>query len=199
MFERRATPNRLSHGLAALFLGALWGSTGALAQPQVFQLDPQRSFVYFEVLHFGTSTTRGRFGPLVGEVLLDRQAGKGEVSMRLNTAQIDTGLAIFNARLRQDDLLASAAHPEAFFVSSNFRFDAGRLIELRGEFTLRGVSQPLTLRALAFSCRTTPQTAEICGGDFEGEINRSDFGASFGLPFVADRVRLVVQVQGLRR
>jgi len=34
---------------------------------------------------------------------------------------------------------------------------------------------------------------------FEGELRRSDFGATFGLPFVADRVRLRVQVEGLRR
>ena len=177
---------------------ALFAGTAA-AQPLPYVLDPEHSFVHFEVLHFGTSTSRGRFGPLQGEVLLDRQAGRGEVSMRLKTAQVDTGLAIFNARLRQDDLLASAAHPEAFFVSSNFRFEAGQPTEVRGEFTLRGVSQPLSLRALKFSCRNTPAGGEVCGGDFEGEILRSEFGATFGLPFVADRVRLLVQVEGLRR
>jgi hypothetical protein len=32
-----------------------------------------------------------------------------------------------------------------------------------------------------------------------GELERSDFGATFALPFVADTVRLVVQVQGTRQ
>ena len=38
-----------------------------------------------------------------------------------------------------------------------------------------------------------------CGGDFEGEILRSEFGAAFGRPLIGDRVRLVVQAEGRRR
>ena len=47
-----------------------------------------------------------------------------------------------------------------------------------------------------FATKATPQR---CGGDFEGELLRSAFGASFGVPLVADRVRLRVQVEGVRR
>lgn len=174
----------------------------ACAQPVTYSLVPEYSFVHFEVLHFGTSTTRGRFGPLQGQVTLDRSAGTGEVSLRIATAQVDTGIGVFNARLRQPDLLASTEFPEAYFVASRMRFVGDQVAEVRGEFTWRGVSQPLSLRALRFGCRMDQQVSpaeEICGGDFEGEILRSQFGATFALPFVADRVRLVVQVEGRRR
>ena len=100
-----------------------------------------------------------------------------------------------------DDLLASDAYPDAFFVARQFRFEGARLAELRGEFTLRGISQPLSLRATKFGCRgdgKSPDGAEVCGGDFEGEILRSEFGATFGLPLVANRVKLIVQVEGRR-
>ena len=40
--------------------------------------------------------------------------------------------------------------------------------------------------------------ARAAGGDFEGELTRSDFGINFGLPFVADRVRLQVQVEAVQ-
>jgi len=173
-------------------------ATGAHAQPVTYVLDPAHSFVHFEVLHFGTSTSRGRFGPVAGAVTLDRAAGRGETSLRIATASVNTGLPVFDARLRQADLLASTEHPDAYFVASQFRFDGSRLAEVRGEFTLRGVSQPLSLRARRFACREDDGT-EVCGGDFEGEILRSEFGATFGLPLVADRVRLVVQVEGRRR
>ena len=167
-----------------------------------YALVPEQSFVTFEVLHFGTSTIRGRFGPLQGEVLLDRRAGSGEVALRVATAEVSTGVGIFNARLRQADLLASQAFPEAFFVARSVRYSGDSVAEVRGEFTWRGVSQPLSLRALHFACRVDPNAAgpaaEICGGDFEGELLRSEFGATFGLPFIADRVRLVVQVEGRR-
>lgn len=180
----------------ALLLALAAASAGA--QPAAFVLDSAHSFVHFEVLHFGTSTSRGRFGPISGVVTLDRAAGRGEVGLRISTASVDTGLPTFNARLREADLLASAEYPEAFFVASQFRFEGQTLTEVRGEFTLRGVSQPLSLFARRFGCRSEKGT-EVCGGVFEGEILRSEFGATFGLPFVADRVRLVVHVHGRRR
>jgi polyisoprenoid-binding protein YceI len=173
---------------------------GAAAQPVTYQLDPAHSFVHFEVMHFGTSTLRGRFGPIEGEVLLDRTAARGEVALRIPTASVNTGVAVLDSRLRQADLLASSEHPEAYFVASNFRFEGAKLAEVRGEFTLRDVSQPLSLRATQFGCYPHPMLQrEVCGGDFEGELRRSEFGATFGAPLVGDRVRLLVQVEGIRR
>ena len=181
-------------------LAALLSCVGApaLAAPATYVLDPERSFVHFEVVHFGASTIRGRFGPAQGSVLLDRAAGRAEADVRVPTTGVDTGVRPFDARLRRDDLLASETHPEAFFVARQARFDGERLAELRGEFTMRGVSQPLTLRALHFAC-VADAGGEVCGGDFEAELLRSSIGATFGLPFIADRVRLVVQVEGRRR
>jgi polyisoprenoid-binding protein YceI len=187
----------------------------AAAQPVTYVLDPQRSFVQAEVLHFGTSTMRARFGgdahPLRGEVTLDRAAGTGVVSVRIATTGVDTGLRVFDARLREDDLLASEAHPEAFFIARRLRFDGDDLAEVRGEFTFRGMSDALSLQATRFDCRMVPAApdapgaiavtavTEVCGGDFEGVFQRSRFGSTFGLPFIGDRVLLRVQVEGRRR
>jgi polyisoprenoid-binding protein YceI len=172
------------------------------AAPLSYKLDPEHSFVHFELLHFGTSTIRGRFGPVAGEVMLDRAARRGELGLRLATASVSTGVPVFDARIREADLLATTAWPEAYFVATNFRFDGEAVAEVRGEFTLRGVSQPLSLKALRYACRTRGEGAaaeEVCGGDFEGEILRGEFGADFGLPFIGNRVRLRVQVEGTRR
>lgn len=182
----------------ALALAVTAATVGpAVAAPAIYVLDPEHTFVHFEVQHFGTSTSRGRFGPVTGEVTLDRAAGRGEIGLRIATATVDTGIAVFNARLRQADLLASSEFPEAFFVARNFRFDGDRIAEVRGEFTFRGVSQPLSLRARQFACRQDG-SVEVCGGDFEGELLRSGFGATLLLPLVSDRVRLLVQVEGRR-
>jgi len=78
------------------------------------------------------------------------------------------------------------------------RFDGDDVAEVRGEFTVRGINQPLSLYARQFGCRQDGQT-DVCGGDFEGELLRSSFGATFGLPLVSDRVRLEVQVEGRRQ
>lgn len=172
----------------------------APAAPEVWQLDPQQTFVQFEVRHFDTSTLRGRIGPIDGEVTIDAAAGRGRIGLVIDMGTLDTGFKLLDARLRQADLLDVAGHPQAYFVAERFRFEQGRPVELTGEFTLRGVGVALTLRALRFACApTSAGSAQRCGGDFEGEVLRSAFGATFGLPLVADRVRLRVQVEGLRQ
>ena len=183
--------------LLPVLAGVLQLPLPAAAEPLSYVLDPAHSFVHFELLHFGTSTVRGRFSAIQGMVSIDPAAQRGEVSLRLPTATVSTGVGVFDARIRQSDLLASEAFPEAYFVATRFIFDGAKPMEVRGEFTLRGVSQALSLRALRYGCRAEG-AAEICGGDFEGEIKRSDFGLTFGLPFIGDRVRLRVQVEARR-
>ena len=172
----------------------------AYAAPVDYRFDPTHTFVHFEVRHFGTSTIRGRFGPVAGSVMLDRDAGQGRLAVDIATASVSTGVRVFDGRLREADLLASNEYPQATFVADRFVFDDGRLLEVRGEFTLRGVKQPLTLRATRFACEQREMLQrEVCGGDFEAEVERSAFGAVFGLPFVADRVRIVIQAEGVRQ
>lgn len=184
---------------AAVCAGALLAGL-ADAEPRIYRVDPDHSFVTFEVLHFGTSTLRGRFGGLAGEVRIDPQAGKGYAGITIPVGAVDSGVKVLDKRLCERDLLACAEGPQAWFVAERFRFDGDAVRELRGELTLRGASQPLTLTASHFGCYRHPVLQhEVCGGDFEGELLRSDFGASFGVAFVSDRVRLKVQVEGVRR
>ena len=187
-----------AHRLAPL-LAALCAAP-AVAAPEVFDLDPAHTFVHFEVRHFDTSTLRGRVGPVRGEVVLDAAAGRGKLGLAIDMRTLDTGFKLLDMRLRQPDLLDVAGHPDAYFVAERFRFEQGRPVELTGEFTLRGTSVALTLRALQFGCREAAAgNPRRCGGDFEGSVNRSAFAASFGLPLVADRVRILVQAEGTLR
>lgn len=192
---------RVRQALLVLPLLLLAG-TAAMAAPVEYQLDPEHSWVQFELLHFGTSTIRGRLGPARGVVSLDRAAATGDVSVEVDTASVSTGLAIFDARIRRADLLATDAHPKAWFVASQLRLDErGGVASARGELTLRGVSLPLELQVERFSCRPdeSVQTGrERCGGDFVGRFKRSVVGMDFGLPLIGDEVVLRVQVEAHR-
>ena len=154
--------------LLALALLAATASTPA--QPVSYVLDPTHSFVHFELLHFDTSTIRGRFGPLSGEVVLDRSARSGRVQVVVATAAVSTGLPLLDTLIKQPDLLAVADHPQAFFVAERMELDAqGQVTAVTGEFTLRGIGQSLRLVAQRFRCYFHPLLRrEVCGGDFEG-------------------------------
>jgi polyisoprenoid-binding protein YceI len=184
---------------AAIGLALMLGVGDAHAAPEAFAIDPEQTHVHWEVRHFGTSTIRGRFDAIAGSITLDRAAKSGNASFTIATGSVSTGFAPFDGVVRGSYLLAAEANPSAYFVASRFAFDGDRLASVTGEFTLRGVSQGLTLKALRFSCRTdTEPPREVCGGDFEGEIDRSAFGMTYGLPFVSSRVRLLVQVEAQR-
>jgi len=182
-----------------LALAGCVGSVGAAAEPQEWALDPDLTRVHWEVRHYDTSTVRGRFDRVAGRVTLDRDAGRGEVSISVDTASVSTGSPLFDRVLRRPDMLATDEHPQAWFVARRIAFDGARVQALHGELTLRGTSRPLTLIARHFGCHAAADGAETCGGDFEGTLRRSDFGATYGLPFGADEVRLLVTVQATRR
>ena len=193
-------PRHLRRGIAALVVAlAAAIPLAAAAAPPVYALDPQRSFVHFEVLHFGVSTLHGRFGPIAGAVEFDRAARRGYVGLSIDVARLDTGLPVLDRRLRESDLFDTERHPLAWFVAERFHFDGDRLAALHGALTLRGITAPLALTVERFGCRPDEaRGGERCGGDLHGEIRRSDFGMHFGLPFVGDTVRLMVQVEGWR-
>ena len=171
----------------------------SVSGPITYQLDPNHTFVTFEVRHFGTSTLRGRIGPVTGEVTVDRGSKSGDLRLRIPVTTVSSGLRLLDARLKEPDLLATTEYPEAYFVATRFQFDAaGGVKEVRGEFTLRGVGEPLSLVARSFACRQDAMLKrEVCGGDFDGDLKRSRFGATLGEPFVSDDVHLVVQVEAI--
>jgi polyisoprenoid-binding protein YceI len=187
---------------ARSILAALLAVTalGASAEPVTYAVDASHTRVWWETRHFGTSTQRGRFDDVQGNIVIDREGRKGEVSIVIDTASVSSGVPALDKILKGSGFLAAEAYPAAYFVATRLRFDGERLAALRGEFTLRGASRPLELRSTRFNCRRDPVVQrEVCGGDFEGEILRSEYGSTFGLPFVGDKVRLLISIEGIRQ
>ena len=194
----------LGPALAALLLAAaaavpLRAETASSAATPTYSLDPTHTSVHWEVVHMGTSTIRGRFDRAVGNVLFDAKAQQLDIGISVDTASVNSGVAALDTLLRGPAGLASIDHPQAFFTARSARWEGDVPREIRGEFTLRGISQGLTLRAVRWNCGLNPLfRREVCGGDFEGELVRSTFGITHSLPFVADKVRLLIQVEGIK-
>lgn len=178
-----------------------WLATGAQAQGAgtAYILDPAHTQVHWAVQHFGTSTSRGRFAEVAGSLTLDAAAGTGEVSIAIRTGSVNTGVAPLDGVLRRS-YFASETHPQAYFVARGWRWKPEAPLEVHGELTLHGVSQPVVLRSPLLHCYTHPQLQrEVCGADLQAELRRSDFGITDGLPFIGDRVSLLIQVEAIRQ
>ena len=92
-----------------------------------------------------------------------------------------------------------AEYPTGRFVADKFGFDGDKVSEVGGTLTLLGKSRPVTLKASRFNCYLSPMIKrQVCGGDFETTIQRSQWGMTWGLHFgFEDKVRLLVQVEAI--
>jgi polyisoprenoid-binding protein YceI len=186
--------------LSALALAASTLVATAQAAPATYGIDPTHTFVTFEAKHFGTSTNRGRFDKKEGTVVLDIAAKTGKADITIETGSINTGTAPFDGHLKSKDFFNSEVFPKATFVSDKFKFEGDKVSEVSGTFTLLGKSQPVTLKASSFGCYENPRLKrEVCGGDFETTIKRSDFGMTFGVPFIPDDIKLLIQIEAIKQ
>ena len=184
-----------------LLAAALLATTaGAQAQSATYAVDPTHTFVTFEVTHFGTSVNRGRFDKKAGSITLDKAAKSGTVDISFETGSINTGTAAFDRHLQSKDFFNSAEHPSARFVADKFVFNGDKVSEVQGNLTLMGKSNPVTLKAQRFNCYDHPMLKrEVCGGDFEATIQRTQWGMNYGVPGIPDAVKLVIQVEAVKQ
>ena len=166
-----------------------------------YEIDPTHTFVTFEIGHFGASVNRGRFDKKEGTVAFDRAAKTGKVDISVDVTSINTGTDAFNKHLQSADLFDAAKHPKIRFVADKFSFNGDKVSQVAGTLTLLGKSQPVTLKANQFNCYENPMLKrEVCGGDFEATIDRTQFGMNFGIDWGFPKdVRLVVQIEAVKQ
>ena len=181
--------------LAALSMGT------AQAQSATYVLDPTHTFVTFEIGHFGTSTNRGRFDKKEGTVQFDRAGKTGKVDLTIDATSISTGTPPFDKHLQSADLFNAAKFPTIQFSADQFRFNGDKVSEVAGKLTLLGQTHPVTLKANTFNCYQSPMLKrEVCGGDFETTIDRTQWGMNYGVEWgFPKNVRLVVQIEAVKQ
>lgn len=185
----------LSIAAATLIAGA------AQVQAAGYAIDPNHTFVTFEIGHFGTSTNRGRFDKKEGSVVFDRAGKNGKVEIVIDMASINTGVAAFDKHLRSPELLDAAKYPTAKFVADKLSFNGDKVAEVTGTLTLLGKTNPVTLKANNFNCYESPMLKrEVCGGDFETTIDRTQYGVNYGIDWgFPKNVRLLVQAEAVKQ
>lgn len=172
----------------------------ARADAPNYAIDPTHTFVNYENGHFGTTTNRGRFSTKDGTLFFDRAARTGKVEIVIDITSVNTGVDMLNRQIQGKDFFNVADFPTGVFKSDQFVFNGDKISEVRGQLTLRGLTHPVTLKATKFNCYINPLfRREVCGGDFETTIQRSQWGVLWGLQFgFEDAVRLLIQIEAIR-
>jgi len=186
--------------LIAITLAAATGF--AQAESATYSIDPTHTFVTFEANHFGTSTLRGRFDRKEGTVTFDRAGKTGKAEINIDVSSISTGVAPLDTHLKSKDFFdVAAGNGSAKFVADKFDFNGAKVGEVSGTLTMKGKTMPVTLKATNFNCYTNPLfKREVCGGDFETTIMRSQWGIDYGLTYgLPDSIRLLIQIEAVKQ
>lgn len=170
----------------------------AVADPVTYRIDPAHTYPSFEADHFGgLSVWRGKFDRSSGTIVLDKQKGTGTVDVTVDTSSIDFGMPKLNEHAKSAEMFDVAKYPSATFKGTLVGFKDGAPTQVQGDFTLHGVTHPLTLTIKQFLCKPNPMDKkEHCGADAAATFNRADYGISYGdkYGFKMD-VKLAIQVE----
>ena len=185
-----------------LIASMLFASAG-LAQAEVatYAIDPTHTFVNFEANHFGTSTLRGRFDKKDGVVMFDKTAKTGKVDITIDMTSVSTGVGPLDGHLKGKDFFNTPEFASAKFSADKFSFNGDKVSEVTGTLTLLGKTQAMTLKASNFNCYQSPLfKREVCGGDFETTLARSQFGMVYGLNYgLPDNIRMLIQIEAIKQ
>lgn len=165
----------------------------------VFEIDTQHTFPSFEVNHMNLSTLRGNFSKTTGKIKMDRDAFKGTVEIYIDPNSINAGDPVLTEKVKGRNFLDVKKYPEMVYVGS-MNFSVKSPTEINGQFTLRGITKPLTLKIDKFNCAVNESSnIYVCGADASGQFDRADYGITVGQKEgVSTVVKLMIQVEATR-
>ena len=178
----------------------------AFAAPENYTMDPYHTYPQFEVSHLGFSHMRGRFDRTSGKFTVDRAAKTGSLELVVQTASISTGdndkgnrPRARDEHLRSPDFFNVAEFPTMTFKGAGVKFQGDNVQSIDGQITLLGVTRPLTITLDTWKCGPHPVSKkEMCGGNAQGTVKRSDFGMKFGIPAVGDELKLWIEFEAYK-
>ncbi len=187
----------MSMRLLATLIGLLVAAPTFAAE--TYTIDSKHTLPVYEIDHFNWSTQRGRFNKVTGRITLDRVARTGSMDVTIDVASIDSGVAKLDEHLLSEDFFHVAQHPTMTFRSDRIVFEGDEPRSVPGQFTMRGVTRPMTLAISSFHCAENPFAKKMaCGANAVATVRRSEFGMSTYAPGLGDEVRLLINVEAFK-
>ncbi|MEL6266716.1 MAG: YceI family protein [Pseudomonadota bacterium] len=188
---------RLNSILAALAVAApLALALPATAAEQA--LDKSHTTISFEVSHLGFSTTHGVFREMDADIEFDPEAVE-ETSVRfvVQAASIDTFWAKRDEHLRNADFFNVEEYPTIEFVSTEVTPTGSDTATVEGDLTILGVTKPVSFEATLNKLGPSPfnPDKQVAGFTVTGEIDRTEFGMTYGAPAVGAVIPIRVDLE----
>jgi len=190
----------LKRSLFALAVGLLAAAPAVAAEK--YTVDPHHAWATYLVAHRPGGNEMGNFEKITGEIVLDKaDPSKSSVKIEIETASLHTSFGQRDKDLSSPDFFNVAEFPKMTFVSTKVEKTGDNTAKVTGDFTLLGVTKPVTLDATLVPEGPQPWDAKTLQAGFSarGAIKPTDFGMKkFGDYGFGPDANLLIEVDGLR-
>jgi polyisoprenoid-binding protein YceI len=189
---------RVCTKIALIALAASLGTALPAAADQ-YAVDASHAGISFKISHLGLSWVQGRFDEFGGQFEIDTaNPEKSSFALSINPASIDTNSPKRDEHLRSPDFLNVKQFPSMNFKSTAVKPAQGGY-EVTGDFTMHGVTKPLTLTLVGGRTAEFPKGVTRTGYSAEFVLKRSDFGIEKFTPGVGDKIYVTASFEGTRK
>ncbi len=184
--------------LIACGLALALSLTGPARAADNYEVDSAHSMLVFKVDHMGYSFSYGRFNDISGSFSIDEaNPANSSVTMTVQAGSIDTNSEQRDRHLKGPDFLNAGQFPEIRFRSKKVE-KSGDDYKVSGDFTLRGITKPLTVNLTRRKTGADPWGNHRTGFNASFTIRRTDFGVNYNPQAIGDEVELMVAIEGIR-
>jgi len=142
-----------------------------------YNADPVHSNFGFAVRYQGVSLFKGTLDE-VSATLVD---GKLEGAAKVESISIRTPEQ-FRAHVLSEEFFDAANHPEITFVSSNVEVSEDGVVELTGDLTIKGITNPVTAKGTWVAPAADAFGNTRAHLQLETVVDRTAFGLKWNMP-----------------
>jgi polyisoprenoid-binding protein YceI len=173
----------------------------AKLRPGQYQLDKTHSYIFFRIDHLGLSKIIGRFNAF--DASLDFNP-EDITAMQLDgiieSNSIDINNDDLESTLQEDAWFDSARFPQITFESQSIQPRDDGTIDINGNLTMRGITQPIVLNTTFNGGADNLITRKYTiGFSATAQITRSTFGMDSFAAFVGDDIEIELHGEFLRQ
>lgn len=166
-------------------------------------IDPVHSSIDFSVRHLMVSKVRGTFEKFSGAIVV-AEDGTSSVTAEIAVDSINTRNEQRDAHVRSADFFDAEQYPTATFTSTGVRSNGDDYL-VDGDFTLKGVTKPVTLELEFNGVNPGMGHGEVAGFEASVVLNRKDFGIDIDMPLetggtvVGDKITVTLEIEAVRQ
>ena len=193
----RMTLTRLGYMVCSVCMTA---GPAIVRAADTYKIDSSHSNVVFRVKHLNVAYFYGRFNETSGICVFDeKDPSNSRIEVTVKADSIDTKDEKRDRHLKSPDFFNAKQFPELKFVSTQIKPVGKNELEVTGDFTLHGVTKPITVKVERTGSGPDPWGGHRTGFETTFTIKRSDYGMDYMLKGLGDEVKLMIGIEAVRR